>query len=76
MSEGGRPGGRRAGSLLGAPVIVRDLCRLGKFILWWVSKPGRGGGGEEVEVGPGPVGGEVGPGGDDPPEEDSRWRII
>ena len=47
MSEGGRPGGRRAGSLLGAPVMVRDRCKLGKFILWWVSKPGRGGGEEE-----------------------------
>ena len=71
MSEGGRPGGRRAGSLLGAPVMVRDRCKLGKFILWWVSKPGRGGG-EEEEVGCGPVGGEVGPGGEEPPEEESR----
>ena len=69
VSEGGRPGGRRAGSLLGAPVMVRDLCKLGKFILWWVSKPGRGGG---EEMGCCPVGGEVGPGGEEPPEEESR----
>ena len=47
---------------------IEHLCKFGKFILWWVSKPGRGGGEEEGC----PAGGEVGPGGEDPPEEESR----
>ena len=72
MSEDGRPGGRLVGNLLGAPVIVRERCRLGKFIRWCVSKPPGRGGGEEDGGSCLLPGGDVGSGGEEPPEEESR----